>query len=710
MNLPEFSIRRPVSTIMIIVSVMVIGGIAASRLPLAFLPQVDFPFIGIRIPYPNSNPTQVEKDIVKPVEDVLSTLSGVKKLRSNASADAGEVSIEFDWGHDIDVVRMQVSEKIDQVRPTLPAGIGDILIFSFNSSDIPVVQSRVAAAGVDLSKNYHLLETRIANRIRRVPGVARVDMNGVAPAEISIDLIMDKVRAHNVDVSRLITTLQGASNNIVLGQVSDGGMRYIARATGAFNSVDSIANLVINERGLKVSDIAEIRYEEPPVEYGRHLEGKQAVAVDVFKESTANTVDVVRAVHKVIKEDINHDPVLQGISLFVWDDQGKMITDGLKGLTEAGIAGALLAVAILFFFLRRIDSTLIVSASIPFSIIAACGIMYFMGKTLNILSMMGLMLGVGMLVDNAIVVLESIDRRQRVDPDPKSAALNGAKAVALAVVTSTCTSVIVFLPLIVGGNTELTIWLGEVGVTITLALACSIISALMLIPLASAYFLKHKAPKRIPSVEWLEEKYARLLGWTLQHRVKTFFLILIVFIIGILPLPLKLVKTGMFSAQKNDRIRLAYEFKDFFYKSQAERTVTQMEGFLNKHRDEFMIKSLYSFFGDNEAMTVITLTKDNMGDEEMKELRKKIREKLPEVAGARVFFDEDAEEGGSTTYFAVKFFGQDSGVLQKLAEEAERRLDTIDGIQDINTGLQNSRREVQVTIDRAKALKLGMTA
>ena len=696
---------------MILLSVMIIGGVAASRLPLAFLPQVDFPFIGIRIPYPNSNPTQIEKDIIKPVEEILSTLSGVKKLSSESSADAAEINMEFDWGHDIDVVRMQVSEKMDQVRSSLPAGIGDILIFSFSSSDIPVVQARVAAEGVDLSKNYDLLEARIANRIRRVPGVARVEMNGVAPREISIDLIMDKVKEHQVDVSSLIERLQGASNNIVLGQVSDGGMRYTARAVGAFTSVEAIESLVINDRGLKLSDIAEIRYEEPVIEFGRHLEGKQAVAVEVFKESTANTVNVVRAVHKVIKEDINNDAVLQGINLFVWDDQAKMITDGLKGLTEAGLAGGLLAVLILYFFLRRIDSTMIVSSSIPFSIIAACGVMYFMGKTLNILSMMGLMLGVGMLVDNSIVVLESIDRRHRAGEDAKTAALNGANGVALAVVTSTMTSVIVFLPLILGANTELTIWLGEVGVAITLAMGCSIISALMLIPLASALFLKKRAPKRIRSVEWLEERYARVLGWTLRHKWKTAGLIVAVFIVGImLPIPLKLVKTAQFAAQKNDRIWLSYDFKDFFYKSDAERAVTQIEEYLRKNKDEFQVKGLYSFYGDNNAMTVITLTRDNMGEEQIKELRKKIREKLPEVPGARVFFHEDAEEGGSTTYFAVKFFGQDSGVLQKFAEEAERRLDTIDGIEDINTGLNKARREVQVTVDRTKALKLGMTA
>ncbi|MBI4169406.1 MAG: efflux RND transporter permease subunit, partial [Acidobacteria bacterium] len=256
MNLPALAVRRPVTTTMILLSIMVVGGIALARLPLAFLPELDIPFIGIQIPYPNSNPTQVEKYITKPVEEVLATLPGVKKMRSTSTADSAEFNIEFRWGYQLDIVRMLVSEKLDQVKPTLPAGIGEIIIFSFNTSDIPVVQGRIAAEGVDLSRNYSLLESRVKNRIRRVPGVARVDLDGVAPREIFIDLILDKVKEHAVDVGALIQRLQGASSNLVLGQVTQGGLRYTARALGAFESLEAIQGLAINDRGLKLSDIA----------------------------------------------------------------------------------------------------------------------------------------------------------------------------------------------------------------------------------------------------------------------------------------------------------------------------------------------------------------------------------------------------------------------------------------------------------------------
>jgi HAE1 family hydrophobic/amphiphilic exporter-1 len=406
MQLPRLAVTRPITTAMILISVLVLGGIAIVRIPLAFLPEVDAPFIGVIIPYPNSNPWQVEKEIVKPVEEVLATLPSVKTLNGQADADQAQIFLEFDWGLDLDIVRMQVSEKMDQIKPELPANIGEILIFSFNTNDIPVVQARVSAKGVDLSESYDLIESRILNRIRRVPGVARVDLDGVLPREIDVDLVLDRVREHNVDVGALIQNLQGSASNVVLGQIEDGGLRFTARALGKFTSVEEIGNLQINEQGLRLKDIAEITYEEPPIIHGRHLDMEFAVGLIVFKESTANTVDVVRRTMSVIRNDINNDPLLKGVNVFVWEDQGNEIMGGLTGLLKAGTIGALLAVFSLYFFLRRFDSTFIVSLSIPFSIMAACGIMYFMGKSLNILSMMGLMLAVGMLVDNAVVVLE----------------------------------------------------------------------------------------------------------------------------------------------------------------------------------------------------------------------------------------------------------------------------------------------------------------
>ena len=710
MNIPSLAVRRPITTAMLLISVLLVGGIALQRLPLAWLPVVDAPFIFVQIPHPNSHPRQIEKEITKPVEEVLSTLSGVKKLNSTCTADSAQFFLEFSWGQDLDVVRMQVSEKMDQIAPSLPQGTGQVLIFSFNTTDIPVVQGRISAEGVDLSQNYGLLEARVLNPLRRIPGVARVDLDGVEPRELYIDLILAKVKEHGIDVGRLARMLQGISANMVLGEADEDGLRYTVRSLGSFASIDALGDLVVDERGLRLSDIAEISYEEPPIAYGRHLDGQYAVALEVFKESTANTVEVVRAVHRVLEEDIDADPLLQGINLFVWQDQAGEITSGINGLRSAGLIGALLATFSLYFFLRRLDSTVIVAMSIPFSIIATCGVMFFLGGTLNILSMMGLMLGVGMLVDNAIVVLESIDRRMRTVGDRTRAALEGSGQVLMAVTASTATTLIVFLPLVVGAGTELTVWLKEVGLTISIALGCSLFSSLTLIPLMSAHLLRARPPAPNRLIDRLEERYARILAWTLAHRVKTFGLLVAGLVIGFLPFATGMVKTAMFSGTVNSRLYLSYEFDDFSYKSDSERVVDQVERHLETNREELLVESVYSFYTENRAGTTITLARDDLNDDQIKALRTKIRESLPEIAGVRLFFRDEADEGGSSTYFAVKLFGQDSGVLYDLADEAARRLGTVDGIEDISRPRTSGRREIQVTLDRDKAAGLGLTA
>jgi HAE1 family hydrophobic/amphiphilic exporter-1 len=708
MNLPKLAVHRPVTTFMLLVSLIVLGGISASRLPLAFLPTLDIPFVGVRVPYPNSNPTQVEKTIARPLEEAFATLPDVKRMRSFSNADACEVFMEFQWGMELDVIRMLVREKLDQARGSLPADVEDIQVFSFNTNDIPVIQARVSASGVDLSQNYDLLETRIANRIRRVPGVARVDLGGVLPREIFVDLRLAKLKEHRVDLGQLVPRLTSANTTLALGTVSADGKRYAARALGALRSLDELRTLAVNDQGLRLGDIADLRYEEPPIDFGRHLNREKAVGLDVFKESTANTVQTVEAVQKVIREEIAADPLLKGVNLFVWEDQAREIRAGIEGLSSAGLQGAGLAILVLFFFLRRWDSTLIVAAAIPLSLLATTAVMYFAGRNLNVLSMMGLMLGVGMLVDNAIVVLESIDRKHRDEPDAKKAALWGGSEVAMAITASTLTSVIVFLPLVVGQKTNITIMLGEAGFTIAVALIASLVVSLLLIPLLAGWLLRSRSPVEPPSILWLEERYVRALRWTFRHKGWTLAIVVGSLVVGFLPFGLKLVETSTFSGGVNRRLRLQYQFADFVYKSEAERKVRQVEDFLWAHKEEFLVRDLYSFFGENDAMTVIVLSQEDLSDSYLKELRKKVRQAMPPVPGTKVFFDNDSEEGGSTTYFSVRLFGNDVEGLNRWSETVAQRLEAIENVEDVMTSARRGRREIQARLDSERARRLGL--
>ncbi len=708
MSIPKLAVSRPVGTLMLLLCVLVLGVISLFRLPLEFYPKLAIPFVAVVVPYPNSNPTQVEKTVARPLEEALATLPDIKKMRSHSSADDCTVILEFDWGLDLDVLRMLVREKVDQVRPQLPNGTLDVQIYSFNTDDIPIIQGRISAKGVDLSENYDLLETRIVNRIRRVPGVARVDLNGVEPREIFVDLRLDKIKAHRVDVGQLIGRLRSVNTSLSLGRITDDGRRYSARAVGAVSSLDEIGRIAVNQQGLRLSDVADLRYEEPPLDFGRHLDREMAIALDVFKESTANTVETAEAVQRVVREEIALDPLLQGINLFMWEDQAREIRSGIDGLTYSGLIGGALAILVLYFFLRRWDSTLIVSASIPISLLATTSVMYFTGRNLNVLAVMGLMLGVGMLVDNAIVVLESIDRRHRIDPDTKRSASVGAAEVAVAITASTLTSVIVFLPLVVGKADDVTIFLGEAGFTISVSLLSSLAVSLLMIPMLSAWLLQRRKAKEPPAITWLEERYARVLGFTFRHKGWTFLAVVGVLVVGFLPFFLKLVDASTFAGGMNRRLYLSYDFHDFSYKSDTERVVDQVESYLYAHKDEFLVKDVYSYFQDNNAGTTIVLSQEGLDDADVKALRKKIRDGLPEIPAAKVYFREEEDEGGETTYFSLKLFGNDLEGLSRWAETVALELQKIEDIQDVVAEDRDARLEVQARLDRERARRLGL--
>ncbi len=696
---------------MVYISLLLLGAIAIYRIPLAFLPTLDWPEMWIWIPYPNSSPVYIEKNIIKPAEEMLSTLSGLKKIQSTAEPDSASFQLTFDWGKKLDMVRVQVDEKLDIARREMPDDVEHIYVFNFNTTDIPVVQSRISAPGVDLSKNYDLLDKRIANKIRRIPGVAKVELNGVQAKDINIYLILDKIKEHGVDVAQLVRRLQGANVQMSIGKVSEERFHYNVRVLGNFDALELLENFQVNERGLKLKDIATITYQEPDLTFGRHLNRQSAVALEVFKESSANTVQVARRVLDSIHNDIGKDPLLKGVDLFIWNDQAQEITDSLKGLRNAGIIGGFLAIFVLYFFLRRVDATAIVSLAIPLSLVIASVVLFILGKSFNVLSMMGLMLGVGMLVDNAIVVLEAIYRKYLKTGDPVASSISGTKEVGIAVTCATMTTLIVFLPLIVGGKDELSVWLKEVGISIAITLICSLFVSLTLIPLMASKILSKKVKKETKFIRILQERYVGTLGWTMRHRIAMFFIIIGIFIFGLLPFLTGWVSAKPFSGGiEQDRLGMRYEFFDYFYKSHVEEYVTTMEDYLYEHEDEFFIKSVYSYFSDNDAGTIITFNKNDLSEEKVKKIRDKIRKDHPVLPGAKIgFWNDDEDSESPIQRVSINLYGDNTEFLATLADEAVRRIAPIEGMEDVRSSIVSGKNEVRISLNKELASKYGLS-
>jgi HAE1 family hydrophobic/amphiphilic exporter-1 len=710
MTLPELAIRRHVTTLMIIVSLVVLGLVALTRLPIAFLPDVEQPFLFVNIPYDNASPEQVERMIVRPVEDALGSVNGLRHIWSGCDRSGGNVRLEFDWSTDMAVARTEVWEKIDRIRRDLPSDIGDIMVstnWDNGGADAPIIEGRLSS-NRDLSESYDLLDRKIVRPLERIPGVAQVRLDGVNPREVRINLRVADIESHGVDVRDINRALRGSNFDMSLGRVTEGQTRFSARVVGAFDSVEEIENLPIRSDGLRLRDIADVRYEEPPLEYGRHLDGKFAIGVTVSQEAKANAVEVCDAVGKRI-EAMGQDPDLEGINFLLWFSQGKEIKKMLKDLTFTGIFGGLLAGVVLFGFLRRFGTTLVCAMCIPFSLIVTCGLIWAQGKTLNTLSLLGLIVGIGMLVDNAVVVMENIFRLREEGFDRRTASLQGAKEVSLAVVTATLASVVVFLPLIFNKPSEMNIYLRELGITVCLTLLASLFISQTLIPMATSWFIRAKPRPRGRIMTWVEDHYVRLLKFNLHHRWLT--PIIGIGVVAGSIYPFMKIDKNLGGSEAELFVQVRYDISEDVSLEKKEELVTRVEKVLEPHREELRARSIYSFWSDEWSMTRVYPKEGETTPEVMAMIRRRLKEILPEIPGVKLEVQESGQgwrnDSGKQIWFQI--VGEDSEVLASLADEAKLRLAAIPGLGDPQSSNQQGGQEIHVKLDPALTSRYGVS-
>jgi HAE1 family hydrophobic/amphiphilic exporter-1 len=704
--------RRPVTVFVVTAACLVLGAVSLSRLRVDFLPQMNMPFIGVWAPYPNAVPAQVEKEIARPIEEIMATLGDAREIFSESGEDGAFIGVMFNFGRSVDVLRMEVKEKLEHVRPLLPADLRDTYIFTFNTTDIPIMVGRISAHGRDLAGSYDLLERRIINPLQRVEGVGRVQVDGIAPKEITIYLFLDKIIEHSIDVDRLFQLLNANNVDLSVGRIRDGRQRVTVRALGQFRSMEEIEDLRINPLGLRLKDVAEIVYGEPAPRYYRHLNGESAIAFEIQKASGANIVDVSRGIHAVL-DGLDEDPALEGIDVFLFFDQAEQITSSLRSVFQAGLIGSALAILVLLFFLRRLRTTLIVSVAIPISVISTCVFLYLSDRSLNILTMMGLMLAVGMLVDNAIVVLESIYRRQEKGDTAREAAKRGTREVAMAVTASTLTSVIVFAPIILSKNDAMGVWLGEVGLTIASTLVFSLLICLTLVPLMASRTPINGQRREFRLLARLRERYLRVLHWTaVRHPKRTGLIFIPVFLVITV---LTMRATGFEPEDmggrgvKQERLHVWIEFTDNINVYGARDYVERIESFLLPRTDSLGVESLYTYYQDNvAAFSLIFPQNHSFGDKEVRELRQWLRDELPVLAGAKYRFGDEEDAGLGAKTVSVTLFGDDTELLEDLAAEARRRLSLLPGLEDVRTDLDEGRDEVRVILDRSQGGRYGV--
>lgn len=717
MSLAEISLRRPVTAIMFYVSLMVLGLIAAVRLPLEQFPAVTAPFVYIELPYPGSSPEEVERTIVRPAEEALATLSGVKNMYSNARGDGGGVFIEFsDWGRDTNIAVSEARDRIDAIRSELPDDFQRYFVMKFSTSDEPVLKLRFTSDR-DLRDEYAMLDRLFKRRLERIPGVARVDVIGVEPPEVEVAIDPLRLGAHNVALNELAAKLRAVNFSISAGSIDDAGRRIRVQPVGEIRDIDELRNLVLNEQGLRLSDIADVVLKPQRASFGRRLDGRPAVGIDIQKEADANLVEMASRV-LVEMVEIEKEPELKGIQVFVAQDQAKSVQSSISELTEAGLIGCLLSVVVLFYFLRNWPSTLMVALAIPICVVMTLGIMYFAGLTLNILTMMGLLLGLGMLVDNAVVVVESIYQyREKYPNDPYRCAIEGTRSVQLAISAGTLTSIIVFVPNLFGAVNQISIFLGQVAITITISLLASWLVAVSLIPMISA---KLKTPETIQqnasAVQWLSDRYTRGLRWSLQHRGWSVAGIALIIVLSLVPAFAGLMKFDMFKNDAGREIDVYFDWKGSYSLEQMLGEMLKVETFLDERREEYQIEQIYMVYSERGWGGIdITLRSEGGGLRPTEEVEEEIRKALPKSALADIGIRGSGGPGGGggggqDQGVRVSLNGDSNEELMALAQGILPVLSRRSELRDVRIDTGDETSEVRVSVDRDRASAYGFSA
>jgi len=702
----RLALERPVTTVMLFLAVLAVGLISARLLRLETFPDITFPGMRIVIPYPGSTPEEMEQLVVRPVEEALATLSGIEEIEAVAAADQAEFNVFYNWDRDANAAAFEIRTKLDSIRPQLPAGADRLQIMEFSPSNQPITVIRIAS-DQDLTNQYDALEKYLKRPIERLEGVARVDLQGVRPREVRVLVDPNRLAAHGVDVLALRNLLESSNFSVSAGEITENGSRFTVRPIGEFHSIDDVRSLIVAP-GVRVSDLAHVELVAPELTIRRRIDGRPAVGIDVYKATQSNIVDVADRVIAAV-EEARHTPQLQGLDILVVTNQADSIRESLRELRNAGLVGAVLSFFVLLFFLRHLPTTLIVGLTVPASLLVTLGAMYFMGLTLNVLTMMGMLLAIGMLVDNSVVITESIFRQRQLTPGrPMQATLAGVREVGIATLAGTFSMIIVFLPLLFGEKNQMSIFMEHVAIPIVVAMLASLLVAQTLIPMLAA---RMPPPPPVQAESWfgrLQNRYERSLRWALAHP-KTMAAITLVILVSPAPLfALKLAKVDPFPQEASRRLQLEYHLEGTYPIERVGQAVERVEAYIAANRASLDVETYFSVWSADFAITRLYLSPKDKATVGAAEVMKRVTEGMPEILIGKPNFEFD-QRGTGATQFSLQLSGESTERLAEVAGDVARRLASVPGLEAARSEAGSGDEEVQIVVDRDRASQLGLT-
>ncbi len=729
MNIPSVSVKHKIQVFMLIMILIVIGSINFFDIGLDLFPEIEFPAVTVVTTYSGASSEDVEQTITKYIEQWVSSVQSVKKVTSISQEGISVVMIEFEWDTNMDFAAQDVRESIAMFESFLPENASKPMVYKFNLSDMPIIMYGITG-NIDQYSLLDYVEDNIIMRFQRIDGVASAQVFSETSREVVVTLSLNALQSYNISIDQVMAAIAMNNTNAPAGYIQEAHKEYIIRTMGEYNDISDIEDTVAGFSSygvpVKIKDLGKVSWGEKDVRSKMSINGEQGIFMMVSKSSNANTVNVTKKVIELVEEIEKDSPY--SIKFHTFFDQSRAITMIISKTTGNILIGGLLAVILLLVFLGSLRPTLIISLSIPLSIVATFLAIRLAGYTFNMITMIGLGLGVGMLVDNSIVVLENIFRNVEEGKPITDSSINGASEVGMAITASTFTTVAVFFPMILAkGITGKLI--RPMALTITFSLLCSLFVAITIIPMFSDLFLRKinremLLKNRKFEMMGLRRFYVRSLYMVLHNRGKFVAGVILLFVISLAIIPM----IGTEFMPKMDRSMILMKVS-LPVGTKLEETVKVL-GMLSKRFSELPgliavseqagISEEYAQDAANEMSPsgpyegTMWIYLDEMGNRPYSDLQMvdMVEKSMPEMENVKIEMIDMGQMmmGGSTFPIEIKVFGSELDKLKDITDRIAEAIKDVKGIRDVRTGLQEGKPELQLVIDRDAANSYGLSS
>lgn len=709
--LSDLAIKRPVMTTIMLILMVGMGLISLVGIPQELMPNMTFPVVTVQCQYTGVSPEDMEELVAKPIEDAISGVQGIEKITSYSNEGVVMVVVQFKWGADLDKKATDLREKISKIRSTLPEDIDEPVVLKldvFGNDNVMTLN----LAGKNLTEVKQIAEDVLKPKLERINGVGSIEIYGGLTREILIDVDPQKLQGYGINVSDVVTVLKGASVNVPAGKMKEGDKQFLVRIMGKLETVDSIKKLVIyNKDGnvLRIEDIANVMVSTEDRESYSRMNAKESVSIQVLKESGGNTVSISNAIRK--KFDEYKTAVPNGMELNIARDSATYIKDSIGMVSEAAIIGLVLAAIVIFGFLKSFRATLIVCMSIPTSVIFTFVLLKYRDSSLNLLSLGGLALGVGRLVDDSIVVLENIYRHvSEHKKSPMEAARDGAAEMGLPVLASALTTLAVFLPVIFTQGMAGEIF-RDFSYAVVFSITASMIVALTFVPMISSKTLSKNSDieKEGKIFKAIKNVYMKFLNKAMNHRRITVAIAFAAFVGSIFIFAF----VGMEFMPKTDRgeFVITATMPNGLEIEKVNRAALQIETEVENMKKKYKYINKYiTQVSDNEVSVTVDIGSKDDRKEGVQQLMNEFRVATETVPDANIkIAAASMGGGGNSAAVQVDIYGDDYTVLKEISERVKSKFKNVNGLVDIKSSYEGGSPEVRIKVDRERAQLYGMT-